>query len=192
MLADRAARLAQRGQRRMGMGCDRHIVEADQRDIAANLQAGVVERVHGAKRQLVAARQDGSWGLREAEQLGHRLVAVFLAPAGLDDQQRVDRQPGSGQSLGVAQVARLAIGQLRRQLDQADPAMAQPEQMPDRRLGGGTPIDGDERARASGRRRPGAHMGDARLAQRAGALIVNLHIQQQQAIDAASARQAEA
>ena len=141
-------RQADGGQRRIEVGGQRDVVEADDRDVAGHAQARLAQAGDRADGDHVAGDEDGVGRSVRARisAIARWPLAASNAPSATrsgssGEPGRRERRPVAGEPLGRRGVGQRGVG------DAGDPPMAERQQVLDREPGAGLVVDVDARAR---------------------------------------------
>jgi hypothetical protein len=131
------------GQGRLSEVRERDVVEADQRNIAGNLESGVMNGAERADGGQVIRGDYGGWAFGQTQKIAHRADAALDAVVALLDQIAADVDPARFHSGDVGIKAALCGLQIQRAGNEGDPAVVEGEKMLKRFLNALSVIDVD-------------------------------------------------
>ena len=123
-----------RRQRGAGEGAELDIIDSHDRDILGHTQAKTCNRAHRADGGQIVGGQNGCRALPRVEDAQHRLMASVHAMVAFLDQRRMRLKAAARADLTECLIPHDRGAQAHGAADEANPAMAQVNQMFDREL----------------------------------------------------------
>ncbi len=137
-------RLIDGGERRRHEFGQRHVVIADDGEIARDHQPRLMSGADGPHRHHVVAHEQRAGALGQRQQAGHRLVAAGAVEVTLLDPLWVDGEPGLLHRLLEARLTLVGGGAAVGACDAADGGVTQPQQVAGRQVAAAMGVVGDE------------------------------------------------